>query len=361
MNRGAYSGLLWKSILLASPVLASICLATGCTQAELPLWRVHEITLTATVNHPRPEQVTLWVTFEDPDGETLQVPGFWDGGDIWRVRFAPTRQGRWTWITACSETEDRGLHGVTGKLRVGPPEGENPLYQHGGFLRVSENRRYLTYTDGTPFFWLGDTWWCCPSPLVPIDSSDDPAIPSMFKALVDRRSEQGYTVVHWAFKSWASEQELPPDARFTTLAQQQRVNPAYWQQVDAYMSYATEAGLVPAIALTWYSELDQLSLEELQFLWHYVIARYAAYPAVWLVTGEYNVIEKNANIADRIAKVAKLGQYIKDTDPYHRAMTVHPWWYQGDKGQIWDEPWYDFIMFQGGHQAFPGVEIYEAA
>jgi hypothetical protein len=26
-------------------------------------------------------------------------------------------------------------------------------------LRVSANGRYLTYTDGTPFFFLGDTGW----------------------------------------------------------------------------------------------------------------------------------------------------------------------------------------------------------
>ncbi|GEM_PF-3683377 len=26
-------------------------------------------------------------------------------------------------------------------------------------LRVSSNGRYLVYSDGTPFFWLGDTAW----------------------------------------------------------------------------------------------------------------------------------------------------------------------------------------------------------
>ena len=32
-------------------------------------------------------------------------------------------------------------------------------------LRVSDNQRFLQYTDGTPFFWLGDTGWLLPQSL----------------------------------------------------------------------------------------------------------------------------------------------------------------------------------------------------
>jgi len=348
-------GRAWGGALLAGLGMAGACLVwVGCRRSELPLWRVHEVTLTAAVAHSRPEQVTLWATYTGPEGETLRVPGFWDGDDTWRVRFAPTREGRWRWETECSESGDAGLHGVTGEMRVGPARGDNPLYVHGGFLRVSENRRYLTYTDGTPFFWLGDTWWFCPSALVPMEGSSNPAYESMFRTLVDKRSEQGYSVVQWAFQG----EPLVPEAWITNLAAQGRVNAGYWQQVDAYVAYATEAGLMPTIALTWWYDLEKLPLESLQFLWRNVIARYGAYPVTWLITGEYNFIEKNADITDRIAKVVELGQYIKDTDPYHRAMTVHPWWFRGDRRQAWDEPWYDFVMFQGAHGAYPDVELY---
>lgn len=33
---------------------------------------------------------------------------------------------------------DRGLHDRTGKIMVEPAQGENPIYQHGGILRVSD-------------------------------------------------------------------------------------------------------------------------------------------------------------------------------------------------------------------------------
>lgn len=32
-------------------------------------------------------------------------------------------------------------------------------------LQVSDNQRFLQYTDGKPFFWLGDTGWLLPQRL----------------------------------------------------------------------------------------------------------------------------------------------------------------------------------------------------
>ena len=36
--------------------------------------------------------------------------------------------------------------------------GDNPLYRHGP-IRIAGDRRHFEHADGTPFFWLGDTWW----------------------------------------------------------------------------------------------------------------------------------------------------------------------------------------------------------
>ena len=43
-------------------------------------------------------------------------------------------------------------------FQIEPYIGENPLYRHGPF-RVSQDKKYFQHIDGTPFFWLGDTWW----------------------------------------------------------------------------------------------------------------------------------------------------------------------------------------------------------
>ena len=117
-----------------------------------------ELTLRAQRNYADPfNEVTLDVTFIDPRGRELRVPGFWAGGDVWKVRYASPVVGTHTFHSECSEARDKGLHGVTGKVEIKPYNGQNPLYAHGP-LHVAPNRRYLEHTDHTPFFWLGDTW-----------------------------------------------------------------------------------------------------------------------------------------------------------------------------------------------------------
>jgi hypothetical protein len=292
-------------------------------------WRVHELVVAGACA----------CTFTGPGGETFVIPAFDDGSGTWRVRFAPTVPGVWRWEAA----------GQAGTFDVLPADGDNPLFRHGGFLRVSANGRYLTYTDGTPFFWLGDTWWFCPSALMPIDGSNRPEHPSMYKALIDRRVAQGFTTVHWAFLGASG-----VNGSYTDLFRGE-INADYWRTVDRYIDYANAAGIIPVIGLGFHHGLDAPSLEELQQAWGYVLARYGAHAASWLICGEYNLASQNGEYSDtdraRIEKVLALGQFIKDHDPYRRAMTVHPWWHGGDRRQAWATDWYDFILLQGGHGA----------
>lgn len=53
---------------------------------------------------------------------------------------------------------DQGLDGQTLQVEVAPYTGDNPLYQHGGVCRKGDER-FLRHQDGTPFFYLADTWW----------------------------------------------------------------------------------------------------------------------------------------------------------------------------------------------------------
>ena len=45
-----------------------------------------------------------------------------------------------------------------GTVNAVPYRGGNGLYQHGP-LRIASNHRHFEHVDGTPFFWLADTWW----------------------------------------------------------------------------------------------------------------------------------------------------------------------------------------------------------
>ena len=308
-------------------------------------YRVAEFSFTAAQDHTgTASSVAFDVEFTDPEGAAYTVPGFWDGGKVWRARLNPPTPGEWRYAT--SAPGDTGLHGQEGTFTVLPARGANPLHRHGGVLRVSEDSRFLTHTDGTPFFWLGDTWWFCPGTLTPYGGGSNTSLDSAFQHLIDHRAAQGFSVAHMAFLN--SGDMTDPDG-----------DPVYGREMAYYMAYANDAGIIPVIGLTFHSGMDQRSLTEWQRLWRHVIARIGAYGVTWLITGEYNA--DNGPLEERIPKVMALGQYIKDTDPYHRAMTVHPWAQSVDSRDAWEAPWYDFIMLQGGHGGVPGVEVYENA
>jgi len=167
-------------------------------------------------------------------------------------------------------------------------------------------------------------------------------------------------VVHWTFLG-----KLDDAGSYEDLFEG-KVNPAYWRHVDRYVTYANGAGIIPVIGFGFHTSLNQPTLEQLQDLWSYAVARLGAYSVAWLICGEYNYEsntvawfstpehERGPRPKDpfseedkqRIAKLFKLGRFIKDNDPYRRATTIHPY----EKHHAWDEAWCDFIMMQAGHQ-----------
>lgn len=332
-------------VLLAHVLQPALLAAAEANSARQ--WQPCELAFTAASDHDDPFDLArndFRAVLTGPKGERFEIQGFWDGGRTWKIRFTPTAPGIWNYHTSFMGEQDQGLHAHEGRLIVQPSAGENNLRRHGGFLKVSSNNRYLTYTDGTPFFWLGDTWWNCPSANVP---------PENFKTMVDHRVRQGYTVfqAHGHRPIFAN----GPDA-FQAVRAATPDALRYWHEVDKYFACSEEKGLVGVIGFAGHSLLDPISLEDLKRLWRYYVARYGAYPITFLITQEYNA--DLGNLKERLPKMLALGQFIHQIDPYHRAMSVHPWCLSRDKREAWNEPWYDFIMLQAGHRWFPGVKRY---
>ena len=126
-------------------------------------WRVAEITLTSSTTYQNAyTEVEIDATFTGPGGVVITRPAFWDGGNTWKIRFAPTKVGTWTFTTVVSSTtattRDAGLSGITGTVVATPYTGSLPIYQK-GFVK-SRPGRYLVYDDNTPFWWIGyEMFW----------------------------------------------------------------------------------------------------------------------------------------------------------------------------------------------------------
>ena len=65
---------------------------------ETPVWNLVELTFRSERQYENPyADVDLVVTFHSPAGDSQRAWGFWDGGATWKVRFAPSVEGRWEW------------------------------------------------------------------------------------------------------------------------------------------------------------------------------------------------------------------------------------------------------------------------
>ena len=53
---------------------------------------------------------------------TVVVPGFWDGGDMYRIRFSPPSSGDWRYETTSNRSE---LDGRAGSFTVAKPSATN--------------------------------------------------------------------------------------------------------------------------------------------------------------------------------------------------------------------------------------------
>ncbi|CAF3287521.1 unnamed protein product [Rotaria sp. Silwood2] len=143
-------------------------------------------------------------------------------------------------FTGHGDANDSGLNNQTGLITCIPYTGKLSIYQH-GFIKPSANNRYLTYADGIPFYWLGDTHWSGFNIAERFNESNDIRFTSMFKGMIDRRLEQGCTV--WKAETFANNNEQGNPARneggpawnnggfFIDL------NPGFWQNIDQRIEY----------------------------------------------------------------------------------------------------------------------------
>ena len=97
---------------------------------------------------------TLFATFthrNDPAPRTVR--GFYDGADMWRVRFMPSLAGTWEYTT---RSNVGALNGQNGTIFAVPPPSPSATEPSTAPVRVT-GERTLGRADGEPFFSVGTT------------------------------------------------------------------------------------------------------------------------------------------------------------------------------------------------------------
>jgi len=280
-------------------------------------------------------------------GQSLSVAGFWDGGQTWRVRFAPPAAGEWTYR---SRSKDPGLDGKTGRFRViewtAAELEANPTRR--GFVRVCQSGpragRYFEYADGTPMLWIGDTWWAWVNARIPF---------ARFQKLVDDRAAKGFNVgqLFVAARAWGEERSLL-DA---SLSEPQLDRIRYAERM---IRYANQKGITVWVH-GWWAGRDmkkQFGEENIRRWCRYLVHRLGAYNVIWVLAGEYNMYDYGG-LGLEFWK--RLGRLIDKEDPYDRLLSAHPTppgWRGGDDAPQWstaevlhDQPWLNYHQSQVGH------------
>src|SRR5262249_22665251 len=157
-----------------------------------------------------------------------KIPLFWDGANRWTLRFSPDKTGAWKWSVT---SHDLGLNGKSGALEVVESD-------RAGSIRPMKNfPRHFERQNGQPIWFIGDTAWA-----LYYDRDDEKYDRAASLAYIDARAAQGFNVLHSALLSelgWGNRGGLP----FNDIASE-KINPAYWQEVDLRLAHANSKGIV---------------------------------------------------------------------------------------------------------------------
>lgn len=348
-------------------LLSVIVMLAGCrSETESPRveqWTTFEITLEAEKNYQNPyTDVEVWAEFKNDKGVQLQRPAFWDGGQVWKIRFAPPdSNSTWRWTVSAS-TADKGLTETKGTLVSTPYTGSNVLIKH-GLLKMSAGKRNVVHADGTPFLVVGDTPWGIPFR----------AKPEQVKLYAEDRQQKGFNTAllmsvqpdRYAEGPESRDSVLGFDRAFEDLPEGHlnKLKPDYFQYLDSLIHILVDHEIVPVYqpvfhGFGWKGKTvlgTTADPAEYARYCRYLVARYGSGPAFWLVSADGTGLDPG---------VKPGGEEVQKWDAYGQPTGIHynpadnylASWAQGDSSKCFhynrshqSEPWLDFQWAQSGH------------
>lgn len=255
-------------------------------------WNEVELSFKAEGTYSNPyTDIDFYAEFTGSGGQKLVRPGFWDGENTWKIRFAsPVDQGEWTYRTHCSNSKDQGLDGKVGRLASAPYRGENSLIRH-GLLRMSAGGRNVVHADGTPFLMIADTPWALP-----------------FRATIEAATVYARDRLKKGFNAALLMTVQPdrdargPESRserngfavgFSDLKEGhiKEMNVRYFQHLDGLIGILISHGIVPVYNPVFHGfgwkgmNVLGRNIDAAEYVRYcrYLVARYGARPGMWLI------------------------------------------------------------------------------
>jgi hypothetical protein len=308
--------------------------------AAVPKHTRFEASLESEREYQNPvQEVSVTVEVESPSAKRYSIPAFWDGGRTWRFRFSPDEAGAWKWSTRVSP-EDSGLGGKSGSFECEAYAGKNPVYRHGP-LKVAQNGHHFQHSDGTPFFWLGDTVW---NGVLLSDAED-------WTVFLRDRADKRFSVIQYVTTRWSAAHGDQAGRAAYTGRERIDIDPTFFQRMDERVDAINEHGLIAAPILLWAhpSRPDinpgvQLPDDQAILLARYMVARYGAHQVVWFLNGDGDYLGKNAE------RWRRIGRAVFTAAHPNRLSSMHPARKRSMVEEFAKEPWFHFAGYQSGHR-----------
>ena len=331
---------------------------------EVEQWKEIEFSFTSDSQYDNPyTDVEFWMEFTGPDGSTIVRPGYWEKDNVWKVRFAcPTDNGEWGWKSFASKTTDSGLHGKSGNFIAVAYKGDNPLIKN-GLLKMSPGKRNIIHANGKTFLMIGDTPWALPWR----------GTYESVNIYAENRQERGFNMA--LLMSLMPDRGVDGprsrtesggfDVAFEDLKDGHinEMNPDYFLYFDSLRNILITHGIVPVFQPVFHGfgwkgkDLLGWDMNEQEYARYcqYLVARYGAKPAIWLVSGDAD---------GRYPGILEGGEAIEKWDAYQQPTGIHyspfcsvipDWWdrpyeYVPHENKVHqDKDWLDFQWCQTGH------------
>ena len=195
-------------------------------------------------------------------------------------------------------------------------------------------------TDGTPFFWLGDTAWC-------IFNHPSPADVNLY---LDDRKAKGFTVVQGCVAVWDYRNRANPDGQVPFVnGDPGSVNEAFFKNVDSIIDKAAERGIRMAVLPFWTKNTRSgpaADPEKMKSYCRFLAKRYARRNVFWVLGGDTSGAPVQA-VTD--AEAAGLLEGAKEAGVAKIMITFHPTGRQSSSFWFQERPWLDFNAIQSGH------------
>lgn len=290
--------------------------AAVAVAAPTEQWGHYDVSLKGPDQESALLDVPFSATFTQGKQQVV-VPGFWDGGRDYKIRFMPSTPGKWSYVTKSDRPE---LNGKKGSFEVAKPSPGN----HGP-VGVAHTWHFQ-YADGTPYYQVGTTAYAWTHQTNELQEQTlETLVRSPFNKL-------RFCVFP---KSYTYNKNEPPFYAFTRKADGtfdfNRPDPVFWRHLEKRILDLQRRG-IEADLILWHPYdrwgFSEMSDEQDDRYLRYCIARLSAFRNLWwslanefdamkppLVTGHRG--NKTLDDWDRFFRI------LQEEDPHQRLRGIH--------------------------------------